>query len=886
MVNRSKKIGKPKSSRARQRRLAQSQRCGLDFQTLEPRNLLAAIVVSSASDVVSPTADTSSIAGLIANDGGDGISLREAIAAADNTTGEDTITFDESVFTGGDNSVIRLIQGELVINQSLNIDGTSVGGVLITGDADGDDVTVSGTQITDVLASFGGTAGAVDDLLDDNSRVLNSFGLNLDLTLTNLIITGGRTAGQDDGGGGIRYDDNAFGTLSLVNSTVSGNNANGAGAFGGGIYASSGDVTLTDSSVSGNSSGGGGGGINAISGIVSLSDSTVSGNSTTGEFADGGGINIGTGFVFVGGSTVSGNSSSGAGGGIFSLSGHVGLGSSTLSDNRTTGSYSDGGGIYTYSGTVSLRQSTVTSNSASGVGGGILLNGREISTSNFRGLSISNSIVAGNFESKTLGTAGTPNDVVLATDSFRRVFASYSIIGAADGLTIFGSPQINLLGTVAMPLDPLLGPLADNGGSTETHSLLPDSPAIDSGRNNSTRGLLIDQRGETRISNGTVDMGAFEFQVPPVAPQVISVVRDEGGVLARPDLLTTFAVTFDQGVHIRRSDLSVSNDSLGVALDISSVSFNYDAPTLTATWDFSSLPDLDASFYTFRLPDTINVIRSGLGLDGSARDGLMLDGDGDGVAGGDFTEEVYVAIPGDVNLDGDVEVNEINLFSGTNTGDGATVLSNLDRAGTFTWSEGDFNSDGDVDSSQLNLFTGEQNGDYAIFLANLGRSVRPDTSQLVTSQSSVSQPLISQPVSVVPVSLPVSAAVPANSGFTMPIDSLTSVASTSIAPSSVAPTSFVAEVVDHVAPVDLLLSAQATVDVQSQEDGRLTSDASKFATVSLPVNSAFRLQGAHELIDGFFAEENDGVEVGGFDDDIDGVDEALVDVLEEDWLAL
>ena len=68
-------------------------------------------MVSNASDDLSPTADTSSVANLIANDGGDGISLREAIEATNNTTGDDTITFDGSVFTGGDNSVNSVDSG-------------------------------------------------------------------------------------------------------------------------------------------------------------------------------------------------------------------------------------------------------------------------------------------------------------------------------------------------------------------------------------------------------------------------------------------------------------------------------------------------------------------------------------------------------------------------------------------------------------------------------------------------------------------------------------------------------------------------------------------------------------------------------------------------------
>jgi hypothetical protein len=62
----------------------------------------------------------------------------------------------------------------------------------------------------------------------------------------------------------------------------------------------------------------------------------------------------------------------------------------------------------------------------------------------------------------------------------------------------------------------LLGPLADNGGATLTHALLPESPAIDAG---SAEGLTADQRGFPRhldllpLSNGgdASDIGAFEY---------------------------------------------------------------------------------------------------------------------------------------------------------------------------------------------------------------------------------------------------------------------------------------------------------------------------------------------------------------------------------------
>ena len=58
--------------------------------------------------------------------------------------------------------------------------------------------------------------------------------------------------------------------------------------------------------------------------------------------------------------------------------------------------------------------------------------------------------------------------------------------------------------------DPLLGPLADNGGDTLTHALLDDSPAIDQGV--CVAGIDTDQRGVSRPQSTTCDIGAFEFK--------------------------------------------------------------------------------------------------------------------------------------------------------------------------------------------------------------------------------------------------------------------------------------------------------------------------------------------------------------------------------------
>jgi hypothetical protein len=104
---------------------------------------------------------------------------------------------------------------------------------------------------------------------------------------------------------------------------------------------------------------------------------------------------------------------------------------------------------------------------------------------------------------------------------------SHSLIGFSDGSGAplaeapLGSPDEfgNFIGGSAHgPIDPLLAPLADNGGPTPTHALLPGSPAIGAGDPGFTPGLSgaleFDQRGApfTRLSGARIDIGAYEAQ--------------------------------------------------------------------------------------------------------------------------------------------------------------------------------------------------------------------------------------------------------------------------------------------------------------------------------------------------------------------------------------
>ncbi len=220
-----------------------------------------------------------------------------------------------------------------------------------------------------------------------------------------------------------------------------------------------GTTTLTDCTISGNSALGNAGGVGTDYSTTILTNCTVSGNSAV----SGGGLyTYNNGMTTLTNGTVSGNSARDNGGGLYTTSG----GTSTLADCTISGNSADifGGGLYNLDGTVSLGNTIVAVNRAA---------------------------------------IGGPDAV--------GIFASQgnNLIGETDGS--FGWVGSDLTGTGAQPLDPLLSPLGNYGGPTQTMALLPGSPAIDAGNNALIPpGITTDQRGLPRIVNGVVDIGAFE----------------------------------------------------------------------------------------------------------------------------------------------------------------------------------------------------------------------------------------------------------------------------------------------------------------------------------------------------------------------------------------
>ena len=118
-----------------------------------------------------------------------------------------------------------------------------------------------------------------------------------------LTLTGGDLNGTAGGGAVLNFEN-----LGIFNCTITGNRTS---SFGGGIFADLGTLTIVDSTISANNAESGGG-IHALGGIVNISNSTISGNSVTG---DGGGIEGVSGITSIINSTISGNSANGHGGG-------------------------------------------------------------------------------------------------------------------------------------------------------------------------------------------------------------------------------------------------------------------------------------------------------------------------------------------------------------------------------------------------------------------------------------------------------------------------------------------------------------------------------------------------------------------------------------------
>ncbi len=375
-----------------------------------------------------------------------------------------------------------------------------------------DDLGVSGDlDITEAVTILG--AGPTLTIIDGNGgltadRVFEVHGGTVNLT--GVSVRNGRAGGP---GSGIANRSGA--ALTLTNSDVQGSVAAIAGGiFGGGIY-SEGRLTLTSSTVMSNTNGpsnaAGGGvvhvGLGPDAGLL-ISNTTISGNSTVDL---GGGLYAGATVVTITNSTLSNNQAQ-AGGGLFAYDTQLALVNSTLSANSSTDS---GGGLFNHTGQTRLFNVTVTNNTADSDANGTGSGGGAAAPSG--SLRLQNSIIAGNVQLDPFGGGG-----VLAVEDD----CSGSL--TSDGYNLIYAATCTIGGPYS-PAWPVLGPLANNGGPTRTHALLPGSPAIDAGHpagcvNWDGAPLRRDQRGVSRPRFGEVsvrcDIGAFEVVGPLWLPLV------------------------------------------------------------------------------------------------------------------------------------------------------------------------------------------------------------------------------------------------------------------------------------------------------------------------------------------------------------------------------
>lgn len=476
------------------------RRCGgLSFcaaatvEMLESRVLPSSIVVNStsggqdyASTVTVGQLDPATTA----------VTLRDAINAANNTQGADTISFDASIFPPSSSTPTTItLSGGTILEFTDKSGATTIDGL------GAGQVAVSGNGLSTVFMIDAGVSA----------------------TIEGLTITGGQASvayGTGNKAGGGIYN---AGTLVLEGDAITGN---AAATYGGGFFNDGGSVTVADSTLTGNSAQFGGGFFNA--GTVTVSESTLAGNSAS---SSGGGF-YSQGTVTLTCSTLAGNSAAACGGGFYSNNTAT-VTACTLSGNSAG---SDGGGFFN-SRNVTVTQSTLAGNSAQ-FGGGF---------TNFGAAAVAASTIAGNFAQSgggigNLGTV-TLSGTILAGNTVSPTNAatsdwggnaadsssSYNLIGDGTKTGLANGVNNNIVGTSTNPVDPYLAALADNGGPTQTMALLAGSPAINAGGNALVTALATDQRGTgfSRIAGGIVDIGAFEIQShPPAVPTVVLLTTD------------------------------------------------------------------------------------------------------------------------------------------------------------------------------------------------------------------------------------------------------------------------------------------------------------------------------------------------------------------------
>ncbi len=342
-------------------------------------------------------------------------------------------------------------------------------------------IDIEGPTDFDLTLDAGSTC-SMDGSTGMNERRLVTTGGDSELTLSNLTITGGCADAGPGATQGLGGGILVYvrSTLTATNVTFSGNTA----VYGGGIgtvYDAS--VELVESTLRDNEAQYHGGGVDAYDATVRLDRTTLASNTA---YQNGGGLSVRNNDAHgvVVNSTVSGNSAGNEGGGV----------------------HGDDSAL------IDITNSTIATNK----------NGVYIGTSST--LTVNNSILADS-------VGNDCNTYVSSTATITDSLVEDGSCGVVDGM------DGNLVA------DPMLGALADNGGSTLTHEPEDDSPVIDAvdASGGLCAGSNVDQRGFARpeefdgVADNDCDMGAVERTLAqnPAAIEVNILSVDDDGICGR-----------------------------------------------------------------------------------------------------------------------------------------------------------------------------------------------------------------------------------------------------------------------------------------------------------------------------------------------------------------
>ena len=260
--------------------------------------------------------------------------------------------------------------------------------------------------------------------------------------------------------------------------------------------------------------------------ITALDDASATVTAST--FADNhSGIvveNASTGTVEISDSTVSGSTDA-EGFAALAFTGTTRLTNSTITGGLDSG-YPAVSAIIE-DGDVVVAQSTVTDNAVSA--SPVLAAGGSCGCGGTGAFILDHTVVAGN-----TGTGVGAPDLLVDTDAGAASAVSWSLVGTVDPsdaatLALVEDPAGHNLFDAASAIDPDLGPLALNGGTTPNHLPNATSPVVNTGDPAFAPPPATDQRGSARVSGGIVDIGSVEVQFTPtlVLSRVTTAVGDQ-----------------------------------------------------------------------------------------------------------------------------------------------------------------------------------------------------------------------------------------------------------------------------------------------------------------------------------------------------------------------